>query len=249
MVTDLVMEGMGGMQVLQEAKQRDPTCGVILMTGYGDMDSVIKAMRHGADDYLLKPYKSEDFLFRLVGCLEKGQLQRNLREAEKQLRRSHEELEEKVHRRTLELQVKQQELMDSNTALRVLLEQQQKSRNEIEAAMSSNLKENVYPYLDLLKEETKGGKGNLYAVLMEKNIHSITSTFTKQLSSELLNLTPREIQIANLVRQGMASKDVAELLKISLGTVEFYRLNLRKKLGIHKRKINLRSYLLSFSSQ
>ncbi len=57
-VTDLVMEGMGGMQVLQEAKQRDPTCGVILMTGYGDMESVIKVLRHGADDYLLKAYKS-----------------------------------------------------------------------------------------------------------------------------------------------------------------------------------------------
>ncbi len=88
--------------------------------------------------------QSDDLLFRLAGCLEKGQLQRNLREAEKQLRRSHEELEEKIHRRTLELQVKQQELMDSNTALRILLEQQ-KSRNEIEAAVSCNLKENVIP--------------------------------------------------------------------------------------------------------
>ncbi len=245
-ITDLVMEGIDGMQVLQEVKRRDPTCGVILMTGYGDMDSVIKALRYGADDYLLKPYKPDELFFRLVRCLEKGQLQRNLREAEKKLHRSHAELEDTVHRRTMELQVKQQELSDVNTALRILLEQQEKSKKEIEQTVSKNLKENILPYLALLKEEIRGEKSEMYTHLIETNIQNIVSTFSKKLSSELLNLTPREIQVANLVRQGRPSKDIAEILTITLGTVEFYRLNLRKKLGIHKRKINLRSYLLSF---
>ena len=245
-VTDLVMEGIDGMQVLQEAKRCDPTCGVILMTGYGDMDSVIEALRFGADDYLLKPYKREELFFRLARCLEKGQLQRDLRDVEKKLRRSHAELEEKVHTRTLELQVKHRELSDVNTALRVLLEQQEKSKNEIEETVGTNLKENILPYLGLLKEEMRGRKGEMYTSIMETSIQNITSTFSKQLTSDWLNLTPREIQVANLVKQGLASKDIANLLKITLGTVEFYRLNLRKKLGIHKRKINLRSYLLSF---
>ena len=105
-LTDLVMEGIDGMQVLQEAKRCDPTCGVILMTGYGDMDSVIEALRCGADDYLLKPYKREELFFRLARCLEKGHLQRDLREAEEKLRRSHAELEEKIHTRTLDLAAK-----------------------------------------------------------------------------------------------------------------------------------------------
>ena len=244
-ITDLVMEGIGGMRVLQEAKRCDPTCGVILMTGYGDMDSVITALRHGADDYLLKPCKREELFFRLAQCLEKGKLQRNLRKAEKKLRLSHAELEEGVQERTLELQEKHQELSDANTALRVLLEQQEKSKKEIEQTVSKNLKDTLLPYLDLLKEVVKGGKGALYTDLMETSIQNITSTFSKQLSSELLHLTPREIQVANLVRQGRSSKEIVELLNITLGTVEFYRLNLRKKLGIHKKKINLRSYLLS----
>lgn len=246
-ITDLIMEGINGIQVLQEVKRSDPTCGVILMTGYGDMDSVIKALRFGADDYLLKPYKHEELFFRLDRCLEKRKLQLELKNTELQLRLSHADLENKVDERTLELQEKHRELSDVNTALRVLLDQQEKSKKEIEQAISKNLQDNILPYLGLLKNEVKGNKGAMYANLMETSIQNITSTFSKQLSSDLLNLTPREIQVANLVRLGRSSKDIVKLLNITLGTVEFYRLNLRKKLGIHKKKINLRSYLLSFS--
>jgi DNA-binding response OmpR family regulator len=71
-VTDLVMEGIDGMQVLQEAKRCDATCGVILMTGYGDMDSVIEALRYGADDYLLKPTNVKSFFFVWPVVLRKG---------------------------------------------------------------------------------------------------------------------------------------------------------------------------------
>ena len=146
----------------------------------------------------------------------------------------------------MELQVKHQEISDANTTLRVLLEQQQKSKKEIEQIISKNLKENILPYLDLLKEELRGKKGEIYSTIIETNIHKITSSFSKELSSELLNLTPREIQMANLIRQGRTSKDIANLLNLSHGTVEFYRQNLRKKLGLTGQKTNLRSYLLSF---
>lgn len=247
-VTDLVMEGIDGMQVLKEAKHRDPTCGVILLTGYGNMDSAIEALRRGADDYLLKPYQREELFFRLARCLEKGKLRRELRKTEKKLRQSHAELEKKVQKRTMELQMKNQEISDANTSLRVLLEQQERSKKEIEQTISNNLKENILPYLDLLKEEMKDRKGEIYSTIIETNIDKITSSFSNELSSKLLNLTPREIQVANLVRQGRTSNNIAELLNLTHGTVESYRLNLRKKLGINGRKINLRSYLLSFPS-
>jgi len=248
-LTDLVMEGMGGMQVLKAAKRRDPTCGVVLLTGYGNMDSVIEALRSGADDYFLKPYQREELLFRLARCLEKGQLQRKLKKTEKKLKQSHAELEKKVQRRTRELQEKHQEISDANTSLRVLLEQQQVSKHEIEQTISKNLKENIFPYLDLLKEEIRDSRGVIYATIIEANIHKVTASFSKDLSSELLNLTPREIQVADLIRQGRTSKNIADLLNLSHGTVEFYRQNLRKKLGITGRKTNLRSYLLSFPTR
>lgn len=245
-ITDLIMEGVDGIQVLKEARRIDPMCGGILLTGYGNMDSAIEAIRCGADDYLLKPYQYEELLFRLDRYFEKRRLRLLLGETEKQLRQSHAELEKKVQQRTMELQVKHQEVSDANTTLRVLLEQQENYRKEIEKTIAANLKENILPYLDLLKEELKGRKGAVYTSVIETNIHEITSSFSKDLSSELLDLTPREIQVATLVRQGRSSKDIAELLTLSHGTVEFYRQNLRQKLGISGKKTNLRSYLLSF---
>ncbi len=51
--------------------------------------------------------------------------------------------------------------------------------------------------------------------------------------------------VDDLVRQGKTSKDISEMLNISLRTVETYRNNLRKKLGINKKKISLRTYLMT----
>ncbi|MFC1746161.1 response regulator [Candidatus Riflebacteria bacterium] len=70
-ITDLVMEGLDGIQVLKEAKKIDSQIGVIILTGHGDMTSAIDALRLGADDYVLKPCDFEELRIRLSRCLEK----------------------------------------------------------------------------------------------------------------------------------------------------------------------------------
>jgi len=66
---------------------------------------------------------------------------------------------------------------------------------------------------------------------------------------EHYDLTPREIQIAHLVKEGKTTKEIAQLLNISSTAVDFHRKNIRAKLGIKSDKINLRSFLLSMRPQ
>jgi DNA-binding NtrC family response regulator len=83
-VTDLVMEGVGGLDVLREAQRLQPAARVIVMTAFGSLDSAIEAMREGAYDYLRKPFKMAEASLALRRALEHHRLReenRRLREA------------------------------------------------------------------------------------------------------------------------------------------------------------------------
>lgn len=77
-ITDLVMENVDGIQVLKKAKALSPDTMVIILTGYGNMKSAIDALRHEADDYLLKPCESAEMLHRINQCQEKAALRQKL---------------------------------------------------------------------------------------------------------------------------------------------------------------------------
>ena len=86
-----------------------------------------------------------------------------------------------------------------------------------------------------------------YLDILESNLNDIISPFLKNLSSQYLNLTPTEIQVANLIREGKSTKEIAEILNISERAIEFHRNNIREKLGLKKAKTNLRSYLMTLT--
>ncbi|MFO7605912.1 MAG: response regulator [Desulfurivibrionaceae bacterium] len=78
-VTDLKMEGISGIGVLEYAKKTDPERPVLILTGYGNMDSAIEAMRAGGDDYLLKPCAIDELILRMEQALEKVELKRRIK--------------------------------------------------------------------------------------------------------------------------------------------------------------------------
>ena len=82
-VTDLKLEGLDGIQVLKEAKTLHPDSMVVILTGFGALDSAIDALRMGASDYLLKPCKREELLQRIGNCFERIELKKKIRLYEK----------------------------------------------------------------------------------------------------------------------------------------------------------------------
>lgn len=145
----------------------------------------------------------------------------------------------------LALEQKKKEAEDANIALQVMLDQHTRAKESIEEQISMKLQDLVNPYIDLLRQSVSNEKQTETIRIIAAHIDSLTREFSPRARKIMLKLSPRETMIADLVRQGKTSKDISDLLNISLRTVETYRNNLRKKLGINKKKISLRTYLIS----
>jgi len=146
-----------------------------------------------------------------------------------------------------ELKVKSRNLEELNTALKVLLKHREDDREELEERILSNVQELVIPYLEKLKRTPLKSDQLAYMGIIESNLDDILSPFLRKMTSKYLNLTPREIQIATLIREGRTTKEISEVLNISSRAVEFHRDNIRVKLGLKNKKANLRSFLLSLT--
>jgi PAS domain S-box-containing protein len=153
--------------------------------------------------------------------------------------------EEVLKAREKELQAKTINLEEANTALKVLLDKRDEDRKELEEKVKSNMKWMVVPYLEKMKKSRLNETQEAYVDILESLLSDVVSPFTHKLSIQHLNLTPTEMQVAHLIKEGKTTKEVAELLNSSIRAIEFHRENLRKKLGLKNKKINLRSHLLS----
>jgi PAS domain S-box-containing protein len=166
-----------------------------------------------------------------------------LKNVENDLKEMRNELEERVSDRTKELKNKTLELVESNTALKVIYQKQEEAIHEVEERLLENIKLRVLPHLEKLKKMSPTERQMVSLTELELNLKDILSPFLKRLKSQYHHLTPTEIRIATYIREGKASKEIANLLSVSLNTIEVHRDSLRKKFGIKYKKINLQSYL------
>lgn len=172
--------------------------------------------------------------------------------AEAAIQKTHNELERKVEERTFELAKANQKLKDkadnlkeANIALNVLLKKRENDKKELEEKVLLNVKELVMPYLKRLNQSGLDDRQKTLTNILESNLNGIISPFLHSLSAKYSSLTPKEIRVAGLVREGQTTKEIAKLLISSTDTIDFHRKNIRKKLGLQNTKSNLRSYLLS----
>ncbi|MFC1817280.1 LuxR C-terminal-related transcriptional regulator, partial [Thermodesulfobacteriota bacterium] len=155
--------------------------------------------------------------------------------------------EKALKARGQELKAKTINLEEANAALKILLKRRDADKIEFEEKVLSNVNELIKPYLEKLKKIETNDKKKSYISILESNINDIVAPFAHALSSKLLRLTPTEIQVTNLVKQGKTTKEIAEIMNLAKSTIDFHRDNIRQKIGIKNKKTNLRTYLLSVS--
>ena len=145
-------------------------------------------------------------------------------------------LEEKVREQAIQID-------RISTTLDVLLERRDREKAEIYAMISTNIKKKVLPYIERMTNESLSERCNTYLNIIKSNLEQIVSLRTNIKSLSAHDLTPTEMHIIELVKQGKRSKEIADLLNVSVATISFHRNNIRIKLGLNKSKQNLFSYL------
>lgn len=153
--------------------------------------------------------------------------------------------EKELERRKIELDAKSKNLEEINTALRVLLKQREDDKIRLEEKILLNVKELVMPYVKKLQKGHLDPDHRAYVDVIEENLKDIVSPFAQNMGLNHMGLTPTELEIANLIKNGKRTKEIGKMLHMSQGAINFHRNNVRKKLGLIKQKTNLRSYLLS----
>lgn len=172
--------------------------------------------------------------------------------AEEKLKRHRDHLEQTVEARTTELQsskgeleIKTRTLEEVNIALKVLLHQIEEDKKSLEERFAQNIKQLILPYVEKIKKGRLDATQYSWLSIIETNLNEIVSPFLHSLRQ--FNFTPREKQIASLIKDGKTTKEIADTIGVAPSAVDTYRNKIRHKLDLNNKKINLQSYLQSMT--
>lgn len=175
------------------------------------------------------------------------------KELEEELRLYKEHLESLVSERTRqledlnrELEIQKLALEQKQIALQEVLTQIESQNRQIKRDIAFNIDKLLLPVLRVLKQRT-GHPDDGYVTLVENTVRDITTSFGRELASELVGLTPRETEICNLIKNNLTSKEIAGLLGISTNSVDWHRYNIRRKFGVLGKAVNLATFLRNLS--
>jgi DNA-binding CsgD family transcriptional regulator len=136
------------------------------------------------------------------------------------------------------------ELKNKNIALKEIISQIELERKALQDQLRMNIELTVLPLLSKLQnQEIPQDAWDVYLKIIRQNLEDVTSSLTRKVIEDRLSLSPREFELCNLIKNGLPNKKIAELMRISLLTVERHRHNIRKKLHIDNEKVNLSTFL------
>lgn len=160
-------------------------------------------------------------------------------------KQAEEMLEKRVDERTSELKKAKERLEKVNTGLQVLIDHRQEELRRLQNNVIENANKLITPYIEQMDKRRMGSKNRAYLEVIETALKELVSPFARDLASKHVVLTPTEIRVADLIRQGKTSKEIASLMNVSANAITVHRYNIRRRLGLLNKKVNLRAYLQS----
>jgi len=253
--------GRDGVWAAQQIRALDQRINIVIVTAYSDIHPQEIAARIGSYKhflYIQKPFCLEE-IYQLALSLSENWLMQH------QLSSIKEELEKRVEKKTADLLLtnkrlqdeilerielakqlhkKSKKLEDMNTALNLLLDKRETDRENSDEKILYNLNLQVEPFLEKLLDSGLTERQRVYLDMIQKAHAELTSSFSQKLTSASFNLTSSEIQVANFIKSGKSTKEIASILNLSERTIETHRKSIRNKMGLKQKKKNLRSSLL-----
>jgi len=148
-----------------------------------------------------------------------------------------------AHQKTLV--EKMQEIEKHNRELQSLMRQSSDDQMELEENALHNIQTLLKPLVQLIEGEIQTPVQRGWIDGLTARIDTLTKELAPHLDLHRYELTPQEIRVARLIRNGVRSGAIADQLGLSVRTVESYRGRLRAKLGIRGRRRSLRTTLLA----
>ena len=139
-------------------------------------------------------------------------------------------------------------LHEAEAALRGVLSHIDEERAEIAHSINANVEKILLPQLQALTRQASSHQKQRLG-LLEKGLTELTDPFTYRISSGYCNLTPTEIEICSLIRNGLSTKEIARVRQVTPATVFKQRESIRRKLSIVGTDANLTAHLLALPAK
>ncbi|MFZ3046583.1 MAG: PAS and helix-turn-helix domain-containing protein [Desulfatirhabdiaceae bacterium] len=129
--------------------------------------------------------------------------------------------------------------------LRNLMKAFEKEKQGLEGGISHKIETVLLPAIEKVRTEANTEIRNSYLYIMREQLIHLTKGFSRELEGRFLKLTRSEIRVCQFIQEGHSTKEIAHLMNVSFETVQVHRRNIRKKLGLLGRKVNLYNLLSS----
>ena len=259
--------GPDGVWTAAQIRTLDPFINIVIVTAYSDLSPAKINQQVQPPDrllYMQKPFHTHEIQQFALALSAKWQ-------AEKELLSTNLHLDQLVQERTRELTLaieamelsnrqyretaqrlqtteaalaeKAEDLTGTNQALQQMVRKNEEDRKELEQKVLFAVHEMVEPYLEKLEKSPLTDYQHSFLKIIRANLGEIVAPFMRDLAHKYFRLSPTEINIANLIRQGIPTKDIADQLQMTKRNVDFHRDRIREKIGIKNTKANLKAVL------